>query len=68
MRLSVRELIKRGDSPKVHGWPVYSEIGGFTMRDLLEREYGDTWQIDEWDGHPNDKGHEYIYDYIKKRL
>ena len=47
---------------------MYSEIGGFTMRDLLEREYGDTWQIDEWDGHPNGKGHEYIYDYIKKRL
>lgn len=65
---TVRELIKRGDSPKVHGWPVYSEIGGFTMRDLLEHEYGDTWQIDEWDGHPNGKGHEYIYEHIKRHV
>ena len=49
--------------------PVYSEIGGFTMRDLLEREYGDTWQIDEWDGHPNGKvNHEYIYEYIKRHV
>ena len=65
---TVKEVIGRNDSPNVHGWPVFDEIGGFTMRNILEREYGDTWQIDEWDGHPNGKGHEYIYEYIKRHV
>lgn len=65
---TVKEVIGRNDSPNVHGWPVFDEIGGFTMRDLLEREYGDTYKISDSDGHPNGKGHEYIYEYIKRHV
>ena len=55
------------------GWPIFKEIGGFTMSDKLGRPHfnpNKSLRISETDRHPNEKGHtvisELIYDEYKK--
>jgi lysophospholipase L1-like esterase len=57
------------------GWPVFKELGGFNVDDLIEQndikwvgKRGNLWpadlRISENDSHPNLKGHKFIGEYL----
>ena len=72
-------LIKHSTIDKIEdsfiGWPVFKELGGFHVDDLLEKNdskwngrRGNCWPADlrvsEKDSHPNLKGHKFLGDYL----
>ena len=44
------------------GWPIFKEIGGFTMSDKLNK----SLRVSEIDTHPNEKGHKYLAEIFYK--
>lgn len=68
-KLTITTMLKRGCIPDLHGTPVFEELRGFCMKDLLQREFGSDYRLhEEFDGHPNKKGHDFIYEYIKRHV
>ena len=45
-----------------HGWPPTKDLGGFTMSNLLKKEYGLDFKISDTDAHPNEIGQKFIAD------
>lgn len=59
-----KEIINHVLTDKIkdfYGWPCVSEIGGFNIQDILNKEYGKKgWWISEDDSHPSEKAHTHI--------
>tara|TARA_B100000902_G_C27286723_1_gene904839 strand:- start:1314 stop:2024 length:711 start_codon:yes stop_codon:yes gene_type:complete len=47
-----------------YGWPIDKKLGGFTMLDLLKKEYQESYKISEVDAHPNEMGQKFLANKI----
>ena len=51
-----------------YGWPMDKKLGGFTMVDLLKKEYKNAYKVSEEDAHPNEIGHKFIGNKIMEYI
>jgi len=64
--IASKHVIERNMTVNMHGFPCIEEIGGFTGRTLLNKQFPQkSWKIADTNGHPNEKGHQFLYEYIK---
>ena len=67
------EIIKHPLSETIEnfiGWPILSNIGGYSMKELCELSLGQKYRVSIEDAHPNEIGHKFmaskIYEYSQK--
>ena len=67
MRREALDIAIRYD-PIGYGFPFFSEIGGFSMKDKLQKLHGNDYRMAWNDAHPNELGHNTMYEYIQSCL
>lgn len=68
-RLACQYIIERNLSIPIHGSPAFEEIGGFHCKSLLNKHFPhNSWKLSSSNGHPNQKGHSFLYEYIHKQI
>ena len=64
-----RYILERNLPLPIHGTPIFEEIGGFHSKTLLNKDFPDkSWKLQYNNAHPNAKGHEFLYEYIRSQV
>ena len=60
------DYIENNISDKFIGWPIMSEIGGYCINDILNKEdpSQSKFRISRIDSHPNAAGHKFIAEFL----
>jgi len=60
------DYIENNISDKFIGWPIMSEIGGYCINDILNKEdpSQSKFRISKTDTHPNAAGHKFIAEFL----
>ena len=60
------DYIENNISDKFIGWPIMSEIGGYGINDILDKEdpSRSKFRISRIDSHPNAAGHKFIAEFL----